>query len=89
MSARSGLALIPAALCCSISTIPGESYGRAARSSSPKQHMNARDSCPMWFFPTGIVNQGETLLVSYGAADTVTAVVELRMSDVCKGHKGQ
>jgi predicted GH43/DUF377 family glycosyl hydrolase len=37
-------------------------------------------------FPTGIVNQGETLLVYYGAADTVTAVVELRTSDVWKGH---
>ncbi len=33
-------------------------------------------------FPTGIVPQDDTLLIYYGAADTATAVVELRLRDV-------
>jgi predicted GH43/DUF377 family glycosyl hydrolase len=37
---------------------------------------------PNVVFPTGIINQGETLLIYYGAADTSTGVVELRLSDL-------
>ncbi|HEY3864068.1 MAG TPA: glycoside hydrolase family 130 protein [Verrucomicrobiae bacterium] len=33
-------------------------------------------------FPTGIVPQGETALIYYGAADEVAAVVELRLKDL-------
>jgi predicted GH43/DUF377 family glycosyl hydrolase len=33
-------------------------------------------------FPTGIVEQGDTVLVYYGAADSVTAVTEFRMRDL-------
>ena len=33
-------------------------------------------------FPTGIVECGETVLIYYGAADTATAVAELRVSDL-------
>ena len=37
---------------------------------------------PNVVFPTGIINQGETLLIYYGAADTSTGVVEIRLSDL-------
>lgn len=37
---------------------------------------------PNVVFPTGIINQGETVLIYYGAADTSTGVVELRISDL-------
>jgi predicted GH43/DUF377 family glycosyl hydrolase len=37
---------------------------------------------PNVVFPTGIINQGETVLIYYGAADTSTGVVELRLSDL-------
>ena len=33
-------------------------------------------------FPTGIVEQGDTVLIYYGAADTYTAVTEFRMRDL-------
>jgi beta-1,2-mannobiose phosphorylase / 1,2-beta-oligomannan phosphorylase len=33
-------------------------------------------------FPSGLVDNGDTLLVYYGAADTATAVVELALGDV-------
>jgi len=37
---------------------------------------------PNVVFPTGIIHQGETVLIYYGAADTSTGVVELRLSDL-------
>ena len=37
---------------------------------------------PNVVFPTGIINQGETVLIYYGAADSSTGVVELRLSDL-------
>jgi predicted GH43/DUF377 family glycosyl hydrolase len=37
---------------------------------------------PNVVFPTGVVERGETLLVYYGAADTVTAVVELSLREI-------
>jgi predicted GH43/DUF377 family glycosyl hydrolase len=37
---------------------------------------------PNVVFPTGIIQRGETVLIYYGAADTSTAVVELRLSDL-------
>jgi predicted GH43/DUF377 family glycosyl hydrolase len=37
---------------------------------------------PNVIFPTGIVDNGDTLLVYYGAADTSTAVVELSRAEV-------
>ena len=33
-------------------------------------------------FPAGIVEQGETALVYYGAADSVTGVTEFRIRDM-------
>ncbi len=32
--------------------------------------------------PTGVVDRGDTLFIYYGAADTVSAVVELPKSDI-------
>jgi predicted GH43/DUF377 family glycosyl hydrolase len=41
---------------------------------------------PNVVFPTGIILQGETVLIYYGAADTATGVVELRLSDLLELH---
>jgi predicted GH43/DUF377 family glycosyl hydrolase len=43
---------------------------------------------PNVVFPTGIVEQGETVLVYYGAADTSTAVVEFSVKDLLHSLKG-
>jgi predicted GH43/DUF377 family glycosyl hydrolase len=40
-------------------------------------------------FPTGIVEQSETVLVYYGAADTYTAVVEFSLPEILKLMKGK
>ena len=37
---------------------------------------------PNVVFPTGIVQQGENVLVYYGAADTCTAVVEFSLREI-------
>ncbi len=37
---------------------------------------------PRVVFPTGVVDRGDTLLIYYGAADTVSAVVELLKSEI-------
>jgi predicted GH43/DUF377 family glycosyl hydrolase len=37
---------------------------------------------PNVVFPSGIINQGDTVLIYLGAADTSTAVIELRLSDL-------
>jgi len=37
---------------------------------------------PNVVFPSGIINQGETVLIYHGAADTSTGVIELRLSDL-------
>ncbi|HYV32443.1 MAG TPA: hypothetical protein VEO53_15235, partial [Candidatus Binatia bacterium] len=42
---------------------------------------------PNVVFPTGILAQGETVLVYYGAADSTTAVVELRLRDLLEGDQ--
>jgi predicted GH43/DUF377 family glycosyl hydrolase len=37
---------------------------------------------PNVVFPSGIINQGESVLIFHGAADTSTGVIELRLSDL-------
>ena len=37
---------------------------------------------PSVVFPTGVVEEGKTLLVYYGAADAVTAVAELSLREL-------
>jgi len=34
------------------------------------------------FFPTGVVEEDDTLLIYYGAADAVTGVTGVRMRDI-------
>jgi beta-1,2-mannobiose phosphorylase / 1,2-beta-oligomannan phosphorylase len=48
----------------------------------PEQEYECQGFVPNVVFPTGIVEQGETVLVYYGAADSSTGVVELRLSDL-------
>ena len=49
---------------------------------SPATDYEARGFVPGVVFPTGWVDQGETVLVYYGAADTFTAVVEVSWRDI-------
>jgi predicted GH43/DUF377 family glycosyl hydrolase len=48
----------------------------------PEMDYERRGLVPNVIFPTGIISQGETVLIYCGAADTVTGVVELRLSDL-------
>jgi predicted GH43/DUF377 family glycosyl hydrolase len=49
---------------------------------APEADFERAGFVPNVVFPTGVVEQGDTLLVYYGAADTVCAVAELSMADV-------
>jgi len=44
---------------------------------------------PNVVFPTGIVDQGETVLVYYGAVDTCTAVVEFSLEEILQQLRPQ
>lgn len=48
----------------------------------PETEFERQGFVPEVVFPTGIIQQGETALVYYGAADTCTAVVEFSMRDI-------
>jgi predicted GH43/DUF377 family glycosyl hydrolase len=48
----------------------------------PEQDYEYQGFIPNVVFPTGIVEQGETVLIYYGAADTSTGVAEFRLSDL-------
>ena len=48
----------------------------------PEQDFELRGFVPDVVFPTGIVEQDESVLVYYGAADAVTGVTEFRMRDL-------
>jgi len=48
----------------------------------PQSDFERHGFIPDVVFPTGVVESGETLLVYYGAADTVTAVVEFSQKDL-------
>jgi predicted GH43/DUF377 family glycosyl hydrolase len=48
----------------------------------PEADFERRGFVPEVVFPTGIVEQGDSVLVYYGAADTVTGVAEFRMRDL-------
>lgn len=49
---------------------------------TPETDYERRGFVPNVVFPTGIVPTGDTLLIYYGAADTATAVVELKLSEI-------
>lgn len=63
---------------------PGRIIGRCPRVLAPETEYERRGFVPDVVFPTGIVPQGETVLVYYGAADAVTAVVEFRLRDLLR-----
>jgi predicted GH43/DUF377 family glycosyl hydrolase len=49
---------------------------------SPDALFETTGFVPNIVFPTGLAERGENLLIYYGAADTVTAVVQLKRQDV-------
>lgn len=49
---------------------------------APETDFEKEGFVPNVVFPTGVVEQGETLLVYYGAADTVCAVAEFSKADI-------
>jgi predicted GH43/DUF377 family glycosyl hydrolase len=51
----------------------------------PEEDYECQGFVPNVVFPTGIIDQGETVLIYYGAADTATGVVELRLRDLLGG----
>ena len=53
---------------------------RRSRSSRPRPTSRSAGFVPNVVFPTGVVQDGDTLLVYYGAADAVTAVAEFSLS---------
>jgi len=50
----------------------------------PETDYERQGFVPNVVFPTGIVEQGATMLVYYGAADTCTAVVEFSLPEMLK-----
>jgi predicted GH43/DUF377 family glycosyl hydrolase len=48
----------------------------------PETDYERQGFVPNVVFPTGIFEQGETVLVYYGAADTSTAVVEFSLREL-------
>ena len=48
----------------------------------PEADFEQEGFVPNVIFPTGVVDRGDTLLIYYGAADTVCAVAELSKADV-------
>ncbi len=48
----------------------------------PETDFELNGFVPDIVFPTGIIERGETVLVYYGAADSVTGVTEFRLSDL-------
>ena len=51
----------------------------------PEAEFEVNGFVPNVVFPTGVVQDGETLLVYYGAADAVTAVAEFSTAGVADG----
>jgi predicted GH43/DUF377 family glycosyl hydrolase len=60
--------------------------GRILRAAGPILMAEMEYECqgfvPNVVFPSGIINQGESVLIFHGAADTSTGVIELRLSDL-------
>ena len=48
----------------------------------PEADFEREGFVPNVVFPTGVIERGDTLLIYYGAADTVSAVAELSKADV-------
>jgi predicted GH43/DUF377 family glycosyl hydrolase len=63
---------------------PKRILGRSGRVFVPETKYEQEGFVPNVVFPTGIVEQGETVLVYYGAADTYTAVAEFSVQELLK-----
>jgi predicted GH43/DUF377 family glycosyl hydrolase len=61
---------------------PSRTLGRSGPLFVPETEYECEGFVPNVVFPTGVVEQGDRLLVYYGAADTVTAVVEFSLQDI-------
>ena len=49
---------------------------------APEQGFETKGFVPNVVFPTGVVQDGDTLLVYYGAADAFTAMAELSLREI-------
>jgi len=67
---------------------PRKILGRSGQIIAPQSDYECTGFVSNVVFPTGIVECGETALIYYGAADTSTAVVELRLHDLINAAKG-
>ena len=67
---------------------PNRVLGRSAPLLVPETEFEREGFVPDVVFPTGIIERNGRLLVYYGAADTVTAVVELSLRDVLETIRG-
>jgi predicted GH43/DUF377 family glycosyl hydrolase len=63
---------------------PRRILGRSGPILAPVTDYERSGFVPEVVFPTGIVEQGETVLVYYGAGDTDTAVVEFSVAEILK-----
>lgn len=63
---------------------PRRILARSGAIFGPEADYERRGFVPNAVFPTGWVDQGETVLVYYGAADTITAVVEFSWREILK-----
>jgi predicted GH43/DUF377 family glycosyl hydrolase len=61
---------------------PGRILGACGQVFVPEVDYERQGFVPNVVFPTGIVGQGETALVYYGAADTCTALVEFSLAEI-------
>ena len=61
---------------------PRRIIGASGQMCVPETDYEREGFVPNVVFPTGIVQQGENVLVYYGAADTCTAVVEFSLQEI-------
>ncbi|MBU6400927.1 MAG: glycosylase [Verrucomicrobia bacterium] len=67
---------------------PGRVLAACGPVLAPETNYERGGFVPNVVFPTGIVPRGETALVYYGAADSVAAVVEVRLEELLEGLRG-
>ena len=63
---------------------PRRILGARGKLFAPERDYERQGFVPNVVFPTGIVEQGGTALIYYGAADTCTAVVEFSLAEILK-----
>jgi beta-1,2-mannobiose phosphorylase / 1,2-beta-oligomannan phosphorylase len=68
---------------------PRRILGACGQCLLPQTEYECQGFVPNVVFPTGIVEQGENVLVYYGAADTSTAVVEFSLAELLQSVTNQ